>query len=208
MIRDSATEYGWVSIVLHWFIAATVITMYVLGDQAGSVLEGLLEMRSLMLTTGESEQVIKDALQPLIDERSALLFWHVSVGMMAFIPVFYRIYWRIVHGQKPGFPQNEFLQILARWVPRLLLVGVGIMFISGPMMVWTKGYPWTFFGLFAIPSPTGELPQLHDDFLVPVHEWTSKALVALFALHFLGVIKHLVINRDRTLQRMLRPGKD
>ena len=205
MLRDTSSEYGWISIVLHWLTAAAVITLFVLGDKAGDVKEAMEQMRTLM--AGDSEQVIKDALQPLVAERRSLMFLHVSVGMLAVLPIAFRIYWRIANGQKESLPQAEFLQVLARWVPRLLLLGVAIMLVSGPLMVWTNGYPWTFFGLFAIPSPTGKMPGLHD-FLEPVHVYTSRALVVLFALHILGVLKHLIINRDRTLLRMLWPKRD
>lgn len=205
MLKDSHSEYGWISIALHWIFGIAVITLFVLGHKAGDVKEAMMQMRELM--AGDTEQVIKDALAPLIAERRRLMFLHVSVGMLAFLPIAFRIYWRISSGQKESLPQAEFFMLLARWVPRLLLTGVAIMMITGPLMVWTNGYSWTFFGLFAIPSPTGKMPGLHDA-LVPVHIYTANSLFVLFALHILGVLKHLIINRDRTLLRMLRPRRD
>lgn len=58
------------------------------------------------------------------------------------------------------------------------------------------------FGLVSIASPMPEMRGLHE-VLEEVHEFASHALVPLLALHVLGALKHLFIDRDGVFQRIL-----
>jgi cytochrome b561 len=73
-------------------------------------------------------------------------------------------------------------------------------------MVWTKGFPINIFGLISLPSPLGKMDTLHEIFEV-VHKIGAKLLFFAFLLHILGVLKHLVVDRDNTVKRMLVPIK-
>ena len=80
------------------------------------------------------------------------------------------------------------------------------MLLSGPIMVWSKGYPINIFGLISLPSPLGKMETLHE-VMEALHKLGAKLLFFAFILHMLGVLKHLIIDRDNTLKRMLVPSK-
>jgi cytochrome b561 len=50
------------------------------------------------------------------------------------------------------------------------------------------------------------MDTLHEIFEV-VHKIGAKLLFFAFLLHTLGVLKHLVVDRDNTVKRMLVPIK-
>jgi len=72
------------------------------------------------------------------------------------------------------------------------------------------GRPLDFFGLFTIPGlPLGTNKDLGGQ-IFDLHATGGTILLVLIGLHVLGAIKHLVIDRDGELFRMLpfgRPGK-
>jgi cytochrome b561 len=96
--------------------------------------------------------------------------------------------------------------LLAHWIPIILLAGLALMLLSGPIMVWSKGYPINIFGLISLPSPLGKMETLHEA-MEALHKLGAKLLFFAFILHMLGVLKHLIIDRDNTLKRMLVPSK-
>jgi hypothetical protein len=49
-----------------------------------------------------------------------------------------------------------------------------------------------------------KMETLHE-FLEEVHEVGAKVILAGFILHMAGMLKHLIIDRDGTLRRMLVP---
>jgi cytochrome b561 len=64
-----------------------------------------------------------------------------------------------------------------------------------------NGYPWSFYGLFNIPSPIGQ-NQAAAAWLSSLHLWGAEALAVLVVLHLGGVAYHTVIRRDGLLRRM------
>ena len=80
------------------------------------------------------------------------------------------------------------------------------MLLSGPIMVWSMGYSINVFGMINLPSPLGKLETLHKVMEV-LHKVGAQILFFAFILHMLGALKHLIIDRDNTLKRMLVPSK-
>jgi cytochrome b561 len=50
------------------------------------------------------------------------------------------------------------------------------------------------------------METLHE-VMEALHKLGAKLLFFAFILHMLGVLKHLIIDRDNTLKRMLVPSK-
>jgi len=80
------------------------------------------------------------------------------------------------------------------------------MLLSGPIMVWSKGYSINVFGMINLPSPLSKMETLHE-VMEALHKVGAKILFFSFILHVLGVLKHLIIDRDNTLKRILVPSK-
>lgn len=87
----------------------------------------------------------------------------------------------------------------------LLLYG---LFFAVPLTGWAyssaAGFPIVWFGVIPLPD---FVPKDRDlaEFLKPFHWMAAYALASLVALHVLGVIKHLVMDDDNLLSRMLPP---
>lgn len=176
-IKDTANGYGWASIALHWVVAGLVIAQYIIsGDMEGG-----------------SEA----------SERAATGL-HISIGLIAFSFIIVRVFWRVRSGEKPLPPANIILAFLSRWVPRLLLITTAVLVISGPLMVWSKGYDLHMFDWLTIPTPMSKIEWLHEA-LEEVHEIAGIIIFNLVVLHILGGLKHLIFNRDGVFQRMISP---
>ena len=179
-MKDTENGYGGVSILLHWVAAITMIALFVLGQAA------------------------EDATD---SDRKALLGLHISIAISMYLILVGRIGWRLFNGRpRVLIQQSKPLMLLAHWIPIILLAGLALMLLSGPIMVWSKGYPINIFGLISLPSPLGKMETLHEVMEV-LHKLGAKLLFFAFALHMLGVLKHLIIDRDNTLKRMLVPSK-
>ena len=135
-MKDTQYGYSALSISLHWLAAITMIVLFVLGQAA------------------------EDAADA---ERKILLGLHISIAMSMYLILVARIGWRL-HNGRPTLPsqQSKPLMLLAQWVPVILLAGLALMLVSGPIMVWTKGFPINIFGLISLPSPLGKMDTLHE----------------------------------------------
>lgn len=176
-LRNTPTAYGWVAIALHWVSAIAVVTLYLLGErleEAASRAEELTAMRT-----------------------------HVSVGVLLIAFLAARLLWSVSQPAPRGLGRSAALRITARVVQGLFLAMIAILIISGPLVIWSTGSPIKVFDWFAIPSPFPvRIDWLHEAGEL-IHKAASKLFWPLIVLHVLGGLKHLVIDRDRTLQRML-----
>jgi cytochrome b561 len=82
-----------------------------------------------------------------------------------------------------------------------MLVAIAAMLVSGPLVVWSSGDAIEVFAV-AIPSPTGELAELHR-VSRNVHGYAATCIVAGMILHVLAVFKHSVIDRDGTFDKIM-----
>jgi cytochrome b561 len=174
-LQDTSHGYGWISIALHWLTAAIVLTMW---------------------TVGTMSQIASD------EDYPALVRLHSTIGVTAYALLWARIAWRfkVGHpGPRPG--QDALLFPIAKSLHFLLLVAIGTMLISGPLMVWSAGDAIGVFA-FAIPSPIDAIPALHD-VLRAVHGYTATFIVIGIVLHVLAVFKHMIVNRDGTFDKIM-----
>jgi cytochrome b561 len=179
--RDTATGYGWGSILLHWVTGAIIVLMLYVGN----TIEGLV---------GE--------------ERRSTLVLHTSIAIISYAILCLRIVWRFVHGHPgPLATQGRLFFLLGKWVHLIMLVALAVMLISGPFMVWTMGEPVRVLDWFAIPSPFEANFELNA-LLHTVHEWTALLIFVAILLHFAGVYKHTAFNHDGTLTKMIVPARD
>ena len=175
-LRDTSQGYSWVSIVFHWLTALSVIGLYLIAEFSEDF-------------PGVSEK----AMEAL----------HISIGMSVFVILVARILWRLANVRPLLPPQNPLLQFLARWVPNLLLAGIALMVVSGPLMIWSNGKTIAVFEFINLASPMAKNHSLHE-FWEEVHEFGANLLVIGVGLHVAGAIKHQLIDRDNTITKMLK----
>jgi cytochrome b561 len=175
-LPDTSNSFGTVSRINHAFSALIIIAMLALG----------LYFEDL----------------PRGEEKIFWLRLHISIGTTAWLLLAFRLYWRAKNGFPDPFPQARALQILTHAVHGLLMLGILILMITGPLAVWSGGRGIGIFGLFSIPSPMGEVKWLHD-LLGGIHGVVAKAMMILIIAHVLGALKHLVMDRAEFVGRMM-----
>ena len=176
-LTNSRTGYGWAAIALHWISAVGVIALYFLGEQMEDA----------------PDRAAKLAAQNL----------HVSVGVLLFTFLLARLLWSLSQPKPRPLEKNRWLQLAAIGVHLLFLMMILVLLVTGPLAVWSTGRPIAVFDLFSIPSPfPGRVGWLHEA-CEEVHGAATKLFWPLIVLHVGGALKHLVWDRDRTLQRML-----
>jgi len=177
---NTSKVYGWLSIALHWLAAIGVLLMLVIGLRADSL--------------GEAGDRAG---------RAAAMYWHVSIGVTLAALLLARVIAHYTQKQPEAPPQAKALKLVSALTHHLLLAAIVLLVVSGPMMIWAMGRPVNAFDLVALPSPfAGENRDLHEAFEV-VHAIGRYMLYVLIPLHLLGVAKHVIVDRDGTLRRML-----
>jgi cytochrome b561 len=173
--RDTRSGYGWISIALHWFTAIVVLTMWTLGTMSQTHVQA---------------------------DSASYAHLHMSIGVSAYLLLWGRILWRFAVGHPaPHSGQSALLFPVAKAFHYLFLIAIGVMLISGPLMVWLGGDAVDVFA-FAIPSPLAPWSGLHD-LLRRVHGVTASIIILGVLLHILAALKHIVINRDGTFDKIM-----
>jgi cytochrome b561 len=172
---DTGNGYGWISIVLHWLAAAIVLAMFVIGT---------------MSQGGAREESLR------------LVQLHTTIGMTAYVLLWGRIVWRFAAGHPGPLPkQGVAFFTIGKYFHFVLLIAIGTMLLSGPLMVWSAGEAIHVFD-FTIPSPLGRLSGVQH-VLRAVHGYTAYFILFGMILHVLAVFKHTVLNRDGTFDKIM-----
>ena len=184
-LHNTAIRYGAVTKFFHWFIALLIITLIVLG----------LYAEDLPFDT-----------QAELSAKAWYFSLHKTLGVTAFLAALARISWAFFQPRpgslNAGHRWESWLAETTHWVLYGSLVIVPLAgwiahaAASGFAPIW-----WPFGqGLPFIPkNPTVE------HIFATLHEVAGNVLIGAVILHFLGAMKHHVIDRDATLRRML-PG--
>jgi cytochrome b561 len=165
-------RYGTPAIALHWVVALGIFVLFVHG--------------AAMMRIAEAHRV-------------AALNLHRSIGVVVFVLVLVRIWWRANH-PPPSFRMPELQEWLAHYVHILiytLLVGNGF---AGVVGWFASGDPIVFLGL-ELRGERDRRPEL-TRWCVTIGFATSRALLAAIVLHALAALKHHLLDHDRLIARM------
>jgi cytochrome b561 len=135
--------------------------------------------------------------------RAGLIMWHISLGTTILAVTIARAVWRLSHRAPP--PPSSLpisLQITSRAIHVLLYV----LLLALPLLGWVnasaRGWPVTLFGIMPLP-PLSAVGSMLGLAFGAVHQALAIMLLTVIAMHLLGALYHLVVLRDRTVQRML-----
>jgi cytochrome b561 len=177
-LRNTAEAYGSLAKFLHWSIVGLIIAQWFLVEAA--------------------EEAGEESAQ-----RSELMGWHLSVGMLVLLLALARIGWKAWNSGHPA-PLGQVV-----WQRKAAAAGHGILYLllllqplTGWLMVSAAGYPVGFFGRLEFPAIGGANPDLHET-LEEVHEFLFDALVVVAVVHVAAALYHHVLLKDDTLRRML-----
>jgi cytochrome b561 len=133
----------------------------------------------------------------------ALLTLHRSAGVLTWIVVVARLFWRRYFAYLPPFPSSMpgFQQIIAKANEYGLYILLLAMPITGLFRVLLRGQPFELF-VWQIPELLEPEPAMRSLF-VQAHAIGAKALLVLIGLHAGAALFHRLVLRDAVLQRML-----
>ena len=128
---------------------------------------------------------------------------HASVNMIVTVLFVVRIMLRWKYGAPPlpsTMPRwQRFSAHIGHWG---LYVLIAVLILSGIMSAVNANSEIAPFGLFPLSDGSG--PDQSFVFFRSIHEFCTKAIIALIVVHVLAAIYHLFFTNDRTTQNMLR----
>lgn len=176
-MAEPRNRYSTVSLVLHWLIAALVVTQIGL-IAAHEATEGPISREFVNL--------------------------HKSVGLSILVLTLARLGWRIAN---PAIPLPLEMPRWQKLLARTNHVLFYVLLLAMPLVGWAAssaaGRDIVWFGLFEWPLlPIGGGRETARD-LMDVHEAAAKLLIFLVVLHIVGALKHQFLDRDNVLHRMI-----
>ena len=179
-------SYSPITKALHWLTALLIFSAFPLG---------LLANNAPFATSNE------------ITTKALLFSLHKTIGVTAFFTALIRILWALTQTPPAALHPDRRLETFAAHLVHWLLY---ISMLLVPLTGWinhaaSTGYApiWGPFGQSLPLVPKSETVSA----LFSAGHWVfTKILLAAIALHIAGALKHVFIDRDETMRRML-PGK-
>jgi cytochrome b561 len=175
-------RYGTVAQLLHWLVAALVLTMFGLGWYMSDL--------------------------PLGQRKFDLYQLHKSLGLTIFALVVVRLAWRLGHPSPPlptGLPAWE--RTAARTAHALFYVLLLVQPLIGLLQSNAANFPLVVWGAVPLPALIGSDEALAET-LVGVHELVARVLLVLILLHVAAALRHHFLLKDDVLRRMLPAAGD
>lgn len=177
-LKNDRTQFGLIAILLHWLIAILTIGLFALG----------LWMVDL------------DYYHAWYQRAPWL---HKGFGMTLFTLLLLRMMWRWITPPPQALDSHKaWEQISAKAVHGALNFLIVLISISGYLIVTAKGDPLSVFGLVDIPASLTGIENL-EDLAGEIHAFLACFVILLASVHALAACKHHLIDKDRTLRRML-----
>jgi cytochrome b561 len=168
-------RYARPMITLHWLIAIAIIAMLCIGFYMVGLPRGL----------------------PF---KSDLINFHKSLGITVFLLVLMRILARLAYGRPPLPPMPTWQRAAASITQALLYVGMVAMPLTGYLGSSFNKFGTKFWGL-ALPQWGSDDKHMREIFF-GIHGYLAWIMAALVIIHFLGAMKHHLVDRDGLLRRM------
>lgn len=131
---------------------------------------------------------------------------HTTIASLAYILLAARVVWRLVEGHPPPpGGKKSWSHTAGVAVHYALLLAIGLMLVSGPTAAWSSGVGIRILQL-AIASPFPPSPQVFE-IAKASHDLGATILVWGVLLHVAGVLKHMFVDRDHLLDRIMVPPR-
>jgi cytochrome b561 len=177
-IRNDATHWGWVSLVLHWVTVLLILALGLIGPWMTDLPSGLQKIQVYAL--------------------------HKSLGLTVLALTVLRLGWRLVAGAPPLVPMPRWQRLAAHGSHAALYALLLAMPLSGWLFNSAAGFPLRWFGLVKMPA-LAHYDKPLKALALEWHEGLFYVLLAVVAVHVAAAFKHHFIDRDDTARRML-PG--
>jgi cytochrome b561 len=177
-LKNSIHHYGWLAIAFHWISVCVLLGMFTLG--------------LWMVELDFYSKWYHDAPH-----------YHKSVGLVFALLILFRLVWRWYQVTPQPLTQG-WQSTVAHIVHQLFYVLFFAIFLSGYLISTADGRGIEVFNWFTVPALDAFLAN-QEDIAGMWHEWLAYSVIALSVFHALAAIKHQLIDKDRTLVRMLKP---
>ncbi|GGD67677.1 cytochrome b [Lacimicrobium alkaliphilum] len=127
---------------------------------------------------------------------------HKSVGILLALLTLFRLFWRATH-KRPAPLGNKVERRTSGLAHKLIYMLLILLFTSGYLISTADGRGIEVFDWFTVPG-FGSVIENQEDLAGDIHEWLAYTLIALAVLHALAALKHHLINKDKTLTRMIK----
>ena len=178
-MNQPAARYTPTAIALHWLMALAILGNFCLG----------LYMADLHMSM----------------TRLRLFNYHKWTGATILLLAALRLLWRMTHRPPAELPAPKW-QLSAAAATHWALYG---LFFAVPLVGWAyssaAGFPLVVFGVLPLPDFVPKDKALAET-LKDLHSDAAWVLFALVVLHVAAVAKHMIIDRDGLLRRMM-PGR-
>ena len=176
-LRDTPRRWGSLTRLLHWSVAALILTLIALGWLAH--------------------------LAPLSPAKITLFYWHKSLGMLALALVLIRLGWR-AGNRAPPLPSDlpAWEPLVARATHVFLYILIVLMPVSGWLINSAAGIPFKIFWVLPLPAIAPVSETLEHAFEL-VHLATFWALAVVLLGHVAAALRHHFLLRNGILLRML-----
>lgn len=170
------SRYSKVAITLHWLMALMIV-----GNLLGGFLHDLVPREN--------------------GQRAFVMMLHTGFGLTIIALTLVRLGWRLAN-PPPALPDyftggERLLARAAHWAFYIAMLALPL---TGWALTNRNDRPLLFFGLFEVPK--FGLDTLTARSFGEIHETLGWVMVALLALHIIGIIKHHVMDRDNLMPRM------
>lgn len=171
------SDYTVIQKIIHWLMASIICLDLFVAQKLGGIMEDW------------------DRLESRVD--------HSSVGMVVTVLFILRIFFRVKYGAVDLPGGMTIWQVrTARGAHFAMYFFIGVLVSSGIFTAMNAAAPIPLFRSFDI--TTG---QLNEDFfqaIRPIHEFATKALIALIVVHILAALYHHFVVKDDSTVRMLK----
>ena len=180
---NSPTHYGAVARTLHWLTALLILSAIGLALYTETLPRGTEEGRAALVQ---------------------IFSLHKTIGVAAFFTALTRILWALFQTKPVEIhPERHAENFVAHVIHWMLYAAMLIMPLSG----WiyhsaSVGYAQI---LWSLPQALPFVPQSETlaNAAMAIHKLSAGALYAAIGLHIAGALKHVVIDKDGTLARMI-----
>ena len=196
-MKTLPNQYTSTAKILHWLIAVGIIFMFILGwfmealPQEGPK-SASYDLFNLGIYTWE--------LSKETSPRSFYFNLHKSIGLTLFVLIVFRFYWRFTH-RPPAL-----LETMKNWEKKLATAahhGLYLLMILTPLagiiMSVASKYGIKWFGIEIISGIDDKgLRELFHEF----HIIFGILILVILFFHISGALKHSLVDKDGTIQRM------
>lgn len=173
------TRYDGLAMTFHWVLAIAIIGTFSVGWYMADL--------------------------PFSLTRLKLYNWHKWAGVTILALSALRLLWRLSHRPPADLPMPAWQRFGAHAVHGLLYVAFFAVPLSGWAYSSAAGFPIVWFGVLPLPDFVPKDKALAET-LKQVHQLFAYGLGLLVLAHLGAVVKHVVVDKDGLLRRML-PGR-